>query len=389
MPPKSKIVKVGPVSLVVNEWRNSRGKIDYRFTYKDKNRKRKDVTRAKQADAIAAAKAVARKIHNGNADLGDLSDDKARIVRAFLELEPTWQDVERFREMKQRVSATVSQASQEFIDLKIANRGRSNENIRTLKGHLKKINKTFSTRYIDSISVVELDGWLTSQELEPRSKKNLRAGTVTFFRWCKTRGYLSDSTTAAEKMAKPIVPKKRHKTYTPDEMRLMVENVRPQYLPWLVLAGYQCVRQVELYPDTQSTKGALDWSDIDFERMLIMVPPEVDKNGIGRALPMREITKTLLQPIAKKSGRITDKLRPDKARKKNPTETANLGDLVGGWRINGLRKSAISYGCALDGVGLTAMHAGNSESTIKAEYLNAKGADEALDYFGELSENSA
>jgi hypothetical protein len=38
--------------------------------------------------------------------------------------------------------------------------------------------------------------YLDSQDVKPRTRKNIRTTIVTFFSWCKVKGYLSDDSVA-------------------------------------------------------------------------------------------------------------------------------------------------------------------------------------------------
>ena len=192
-------VRVGSVKISVYPWRNSRGVINYRFTFRDSQGKRKDVTRSTQDAAIRAARDQARQIHNGNTDLGNLSDDQTRMVRAILALNPTWQDIEKLTSMIRTESRTVSEAVIEFLELKRSNKGRSNDNIRTLSALLSKLTKEFEEKDLNSITAKALNQWMITLPLSPRSKKNLRGAIVTLFRWARSMSYLPDATTEAER----------------------------------------------------------------------------------------------------------------------------------------------------------------------------------------------
>lgn len=187
----------------------------------------------------------------------------------------------------------------------------------------------------------------------------------------------------AEQMASPKVMKRTPSTLSPAEVRLMPTNVRPQFLPWLVLTCFAGFRREELYPEFHSGKQALAWEAFNWKEGVIRVPPEVDKNNELRITPILPIVRHYLEPL-KGSGRITGLVRPDEKisrGKGGEAETVRLGRLIGGWRQNAPRHSFLSYRCAVVGIAKAAMEAGNSESQTRRNYRAAKTEDEAEEWF--------
>jgi len=196
------------------------------------------------------------------------------------------------------------------------------------------------------------------------------------------RGYLPDARTVAEKAEIPMVEDTVPETYSPEELKILLANVRPEFSAWLAVAAWAGMRTDEICPITGSRKSPLDWSDIDFERDQITVRPATAKMKRRRVIPMTAALKSHLLPLKHESGPMHATFAPTKSDgKKLVAETVRLGAFVGGWKDNALRASFISYRCALKGMGVTAMEAGNSEDEIKKSYLDAKSPAEAEAWF--------
>lgn len=377
---ESKTVKVKSVSLTVYPWKHRSGKIHWRFDWHDPSGKRRQTTRADKDTAIRSARDRARMIHNQTFDLATLTDEQARLCRAFLDLSPTWSDIERLRSEKVAEETSVKDAFALFIEAKRANAGNSPHNVTTLKNRVGNILPAIERKAIASVTVSDLDRALAAGSWEPSTKLRIRASLVTFFRWCRNQGMLPDRTTEAEKMAKPIVIKKAPSTYSPDELTTMLDAVQAEFRPWLVLSAWAGIRREELYPNRKSKKSALAWEDIDLSRKIITIRPEVSKTNERRIIPMCDALALVLAPLVR-SERVTGQKTPTDSKNGVIAETKRLGELVGGWKPNALRHSFVSYRCAQVGVGMAAMEAGNSEAETRRSYRDAKSEEEAAKWF--------
>ena len=212
---------------------------------------------------------------------------------------------------------------------------------------------------------------------------------VSFFRWCVEREYLPHGEkTAAEKVGKPIVVRGVPATYTPGELRILLDNVRSQYLPWLALCALGGLRTEEVIPQQGSAKPPLAWEDIHFERDIIIIRPETSKTGHRRVIPICPALKSWLAPLAGK-GVIGPHLYPSKPSTHGSlSETTRLGALIGGWKRNALRHSFISYRSTVVGLAQTAMEAGNSEGEARRSYNDAKSKAEGEAWFKMFSKCS-
>ncbi len=373
------MVKVGSVSLPF--WEHARG---WRFAFKDAQGKWCYVTRKDKAEAMKLAREKARELSNGVADLSHLSQDTAALVQRFLSLGITHAELDAWQAEKQRPALSTADAVTEFLAAKKANRGPSMRNVRGLSGDLGSLSERLGTKLLRTVAVTDLEAWIASYgKVSPRRRKNLRSAAVTFFRWCRRRGYLPETLTAAEKLESPQVLRRLPATWTPDEMRTMLTACPKEYLPWLVLSGFAGVRQEELIVDPSSDKSPLDWSDFHWSRGIIIIRPETAKTGDRRVVPILPVVRAWLEPVKLDKGATCPTDPPYKTRDvKRQSTTAMLSALVGGWRKNALRHSFISYRAADVGLAQTAMEAGNSEGEARRSYHSAMGKDAAKKWFG-------
>lgn len=384
--PESVEIKHAGQSFLIYEWtKKATGETFWRFAYYDHKGKRRYVTRKSLADAKAEARKKARTTTRSDRATESLSIEQESLVKAFLSLNPSWEDIETLRRARSIKTISASQAAAKFLDTKAANQGPSRQNIKTLSKHLRPFAAFFKDRPLQTLNKSELDQWLANlktsngRAIAPRTRLNYRRTLVTFFIWCRSSEFLPDETTAAQKTEAPIVPRSVPQTLSPEEIALMVETCRPQYLPWLILAAFAGIRHDELWPDPGSAKRALHWEDIRFDEGIIEIPAATSKTNRRRIVP-------ILGPVwplqsLSSSGPACKGKPAHKTWRGEPSETKRLGALIGGWRRNALRDSFISYRAAIVGIGQTAMEAGNSESEAKKSYLDAKSQAQARAYF--------
>lgn len=342
----------------------------------------KRVTRSSEKSAKNAAQLAAIEIFNGSVDLSALDPHQLNAIRRMVDADPTCSLIDEFLvwRARRRPDTGTGKAIDEFLSTKSKNRGRSARNVANLRQHLARLPRDIP---LADITPQLLESLMPEQN-SARTRKNIRGTWVTFFRWAKKMQYLphGEEETAAERTDSPIVQRKIPSTYSVEEMKTLLREVSPDYLPWLVLASFAGIRSAEVSPDRKGQKSPLDWSDFHWDRSLIIVRPETDKNGRRRVTPILPVVRDWLKPISKESGRVGPVLNPgDTYGQGEETETTRLGKFIGGWKHNAPRHSFISYRAALVGLAQTSMEAGNSESEAKRSYNDAKGRDEAEKWF--------
>jgi integrase len=376
----AEVVKYKTVSITIYPITRSTGQY-WQFKRQDGSQ----VTRVTLQKARTEAKNYAQATYKGTLDLDTLTPEQIRAMKRMIEADPTCRLVDEFLVWhgKKAPKKPTQDAYKEFMLLKDGNSGRSTQNGRTLRKHIKPFVDLHGKTSIAAITVGDVEAYLTSNPKNGnRTRRNIRASVVTFFRWCRLREYLPDEKTVAEKAEIPVVSDTIPETYSPAELAVLLANVRPEYRAWLAIAAWAGVRNDEICPIAGSRKIPLDWADVNFERKIITVRPETAKMKRRRVIPMCAALRSVLLPLRRESGPVHAAPPPTKDDGKGKqAETARLGKLVGGWRSNALRHSFISYRCAQVGLGVTAMEAGNSEAEAKRSYLDAKSPEEATAWF--------
>lgn len=367
-------VKYKSVTITVYPWRHPSGREYFRFKHHGKA-----VTRASLAEAKREAMVRARAMYRGGVSLDDLSAEQILTVKRFLELNPTQSDVDSFAEWKtrHRPQITLEEARSAFLTAKKTTAGHYHQrNLSRYLGVLDPLAGTsMSDITIDNLREMLPDG-------APRTLSNIRQTWVTFWRWAARRGMLDKELADVPAMLdlKPVV-RAIPAIYTAEELRVLLEAVKPAYLPWLALSAFAGMRTEEVAPIKHSDKPPLDWSDFHWDRDLIIVRPETAKTGRRRVVPILPALEAWLRPIAKESGRLSPRIPPSAGEGRVMAETTRLGKLIGGWKRNALRHSWITYRAALVGIAQTSMEAGNSESEARRSYVDAAGPDMAEKWF--------
>ena len=373
MNPTSVVVKYRTVSITVFPWSHRPGATYWKFHHGKKTVVRNTLEKAK-----AEAKRIAEETFLGTASLGNLTDAQIRGIRRMIEVDPTLAGVDDYVAWcrRARPRKLCGEAVAEFVACKEGAAGLSRRNVGGLKGHLAAL---------PNLPLADIrPGDLPPLTGAPRSRANRRNAWVTFFAWCREMEYLPfGAKTAPEKLDAPVVVGGIPATYTPDELRILLDNVSPEYLGWLACSAFAGIRNSELSP-VDSDKPPLDWSDFAWDRMLLIVRPETSKTGRRRVIPIVPALAAWLRPVAQMEGRVCPERNPSHETRREPAETARLGALIGGWKPNALRHSFISYRAAVVGIAQGAQEAGNSEAISRRAYQDAMGADVAAEWFGVL-----
>jgi integrase len=328
----------------------------------------KSTSRAKEADAILVAEALLAPEHTpvGNipparmaelALLKERSVDAAKLLRA--EKRVPW-----FHE------ATLKFQSSR------ASRGCSDRYLETLSFHFKKFERFVGSKPLTEISVDEVNNFLQTC-VSPKTRKTVRGSLVTLGEYCRRQGWLAyDVPTVFERSDCPIVKRKEHGIYTPEEMTKILHTAEehdPSLIPWLVLGAFCGMRAAE--------RDRITWDSINFETRSILLSTDVTKTAKRRLVNMSDNTVAWLtayrdQPLNFVEAKVTDvQIWYIRLRK--------ILLLAGVPRVkNGLRASAASYHLMLhEHAGKTSLQMGHSISELETTYFQPTLQSAAKSWF--------
>jgi integrase len=180
-------------------------------------------------------------------------------------------------------------------------------------------------------------------------------------------------------------------------MQLFLDNVLPEWLPTLSIAGFSGVRTEEaaLSKDHSQRKDPLRWEDFDWDDREISVRPETCKTGIPRRCPIVDNLYDLLQPWRDRgargpvapTGKRYDREFGNDGRLVKAINAKLTGDLTGPcdkveWFNDALRHSYGSYRMPIiKNMHQLAYEMGNSVQVIKRNYHHPRSVRDAKIYF--------
>ncbi len=327
-------------------------------------------------------------IASGLLDLSNLTENDAKLARAFLDLKPTWDIIDRLKRDAQASDVSISEAGKRFIAHKTtASRGEETDYTgkqrRELERFAENIGKETPVR---KITAEEIGAWLDSLDVGHRRKKAVRATLCAFWRWMRKQDMIRPEThlTEAEKTPEIISdPKKEVRILSEAETRFLIKSVKPELLPWFVINCFSGVRTSEI---RSAKKPPLLWRHVSMEEEIIEIPAKISKNRKRRLTPILPTLAAWLHHLGIQS---KDPNSPIITCRPTDEETKRLGNLLDeefkrseGWPDNAPRHSYGSYRVAeTSNVAQTAHEMDNSEKVIKEDYLKAVKKTEAERYF--------
>ena len=227
---------------------------------------------------------------------------------------------------------------------------------------------------IEKVQAPDIKKFLNGCKVGPRRWNNLRDQVVTLFRFARSERYLpKDRATEAEDVSKTKVPRKTVDMFTPEELRIILENIRAVWLPWIVLSAFAGIRTFEVL--------RMDWSSVRWEQKLIDLPPEVTKVNERRIIPMCDALVQALMPWRQATGPVCEAKVPQREIEQIMAKVKETYPLFR-WKHNALRHAYGSYRTALtQNVPQVALEMGNSIHMVKRHYLEAKTFEDGLCWF--------
>jgi len=355
---------------------------------------RKRLRNKNLSELKANVRKTARRLETGSPDLDNITEEQANLFREVLRRGITIGDLDKIQKTSDK---HIEDAIEYYRDSVRESTGGPYQ--QSLKTHLGQFAKAFPGRKLSTLTADELDRWLMKVAPKWRNRRNKRACLVSLFNYAREKGWVSiNARHAAERttQAKPPKIKQPISTWTPEEMRKILEVVPADYLPWVVLVGFGGLRTEELFPWDRSIgtkKPVLQWEDIrwDAENPTIYVSAEVAKEDDEREIPLTPQMMEWLKPFAHREGQICPDRQPGKGQLVRPQRqqgiekpdvrsiTKLIADELGcDYRRNAFRHSFGTYAVRKrKSVGEVALLMGNSEGIVKRHYKQVKGRTDA------------
>lgn len=283
-------------------------------------------------------------------------------------------------------SAEIGAAVERFAAHKRSEAGETTPHLRQVGKILGHLAGHFAGTRVSEIHAPELAAWWQARGsgLAPKTRRDIRAHLVTFWRWCLRQGLAgSDPVTAAERLPGVKVSGGGKRVLSADELRAVLDGIAREYRAWVVLGAFAGLRPEEIAPARAKklAKRGLRCEEIDWMFGVIRIPAEVSKVHRARIVPMCDALKAGLAWAGIEPGMTGRVCVRNPA---PPGELARLGKLLfgGEWPQDALRHSYGSYRNAiLRNLGQVAEEMGNSIPMLERHYHNPQPEQAGTEWF--------
>lgn len=194
-------------------------------------------------------------------------------------------------------SVTVADAIQTLLATKKEEGDVGQKWLNKLEDYLSLFSGKFSDRSLVKVREPEIDEWLRGLELKPHNRNNIRAAVVQLYRWARSKRFLPDEITEAERVKKLKIKKAVSITlWTAEQMKKRMSVCPIEHIPLQAINGFSGVRAEELKPE-YNDKTALAWEDFDWNARMIRMSAETSKVNEARDIPISDQLEAWLRPF--------------------------------------------------------------------------------------------
>jgi integrase len=221
----------------------------------------------------------------------------------------------------------VTEVVQELLAVK-EDRGASARYLQDLRYRLSAFSDSCRKDAIN-VSTSDVQAWLDAQKLKPQSYQNFRRVLHLLFGFAVARGYTADNPVASVESIK--VRGGDVGIFKPDEIQRILAAADTDFLPSLVLGAFAGLRSAEI--------ERLDWRDIDFKGLVIVIGASNSKTASRRVVPICDNLASWLSPYENLEGKVWKGLHDEFYDRQQ--KAAKVSGVK--WRPNALRHSYASY----------------------------------------------
>jgi integrase len=274
---------------------------------------------------------------------------------------------------------TVAEVIEEFVERK-RHDGLSVRYLEDIRDRLAAFSRSFRTP-IFTIRARDIDDWLVSLKVGPRTRNNYRALLSTLFSFAQKRGYLpGDRLHEVLRVDRAKAKGGAIEIFTPGELAEMLGVARGPARMAIALGAFTGIRQAEML--------RLDWSDFNWEEGVIDLGIDQTKTASRRLVPILPTLAAWIGGDRPARGRFlpfgedTAFFRIYRKIVKEVNAKREEGRRDFQWKHNGLRHSYASYRLAIiEDVAKVSLEMGNSPQKIFSNYRKVVTKSQATAWF--------
>jgi len=378
-----KIVSYGPHRATLTELATGKHKGKFKITYRDASGK---IATGGIIKGEAKAKDRAKELLEAlfSTTVSDLTQEESRLIQQIRDSKIQPESLApSITSLKNVESMTAPDATAAFLAREVTEAGYSYEQSRDYKRVLTELSEQFPTQPLSTITLANLEAWADGWKVGGKRYNNKRTILTAFFHWALARNYV-EKNIAQQLPRKRLLRKSAHDVLTPKQFAKILTACPHSHIPWLALSGFAGLRGVEIYGRPDDRTSGLHWEDIDWKRKTILLQHgSAKKTSATRArlIPMCAALIDWLSPWQKSTGPVHPfgVMRPYTG---SNSVTAQLGELIGGWKNNALRASRASYRLAeTQSIATVTLEMGHSKDMLIGTYLNPRFEEDAATWF--------
>jgi len=248
----------------------------------------------------------------------------------------------------------VADIAQEMLEAKRRD-GTSESYLKDLSTRLPHITTALSGPIIN-VTRLQIEEWLRSLPVSPRSRNNYRNVTVTLWRFAKQCGYLPrDRSTEADGLPRAKTVGGEIEVFRPGDFAKLLAEADAEVLPFLAIGAFTGLRHAEIL--------RLEWEDVRFAQGFVEVKARKAKTAQRRLVPIQPNLQAWLAPYRGRTGKVCRWARVGRMASTLATEMGLR------WPNNGLRHSYATYRLAqCQDAAKVALEMGNTPTMIFRHY---------------------
>jgi len=212
---------------------------------------------------------------------------------------------------------------------------RREQTVKELRNRLGRFAVQFGTRRLSTITLPELEGYLSNPALSARTQVNDSVKMSQLYNYAIRHGWAEANLT--DRIVRPTPEDKEPAIFKPEQAAKVLEHAPAHdLLPYVALGLFAGLRPMELQ--------RLDWSAVRLGERSIIIGTGVAKKRTRRVVEISETLAAWLAPYAKERGPVVEQVNFRKR-----LDALRAGAKVAPWPANGFRHSFGTYHLAAHG----------------------------------------